>query len=686
MRKATDPKAVGGESTKTRKAPDPPARQSTFNERQTNGAAVTTTTTQKEQPSSRTRFSRSTVIKVLVFLSIPPVMYNFVEISEFSGNLFESFGVKKSAEARELEGGHTVVKVTDSHHGVLLTKVSHELDEWDLPQEQEKEMMENLIAKLKQHGGKNVTKHKTTTAKQHNQKKATDVVETEQVSTKTQPAAATSKTPNPTDASATPKLTPNPTEAPKTPSPTETELPRPKIDIPDNTNFPLIPVIDYNYEHDFVQYRDHRNRFALPEWLDEFLKTQPANNPQAHHEMLTNPDNKFIVITCYKHSNNKLEDCGGFSDRLALMPYQLWLAHKTGRKFLIKYYKPLPLEEFLVPPPDGFDWRLPDGYLMDEWYEYGNRTANQYKGERRVAWHTRIEEDKWKDKKVIFMNSNLAIPAVQPRQDELVGTPADDLWPALFRRLFQPSPGVAKSLSPLTKKLKAGMYAVAHVRAKWPNPAFGRLNYKNQKWWKADKEGGELDMEDTNTSRIISTLANHAVECAVRVMPETEYVYLASDSSELVVYLQTKSPYWSSTGEISKMSWPGADPTMANSTKATEHGWGVPAWEIPTTAKTVARPDFEKAAPHFDGAKWDRPEGGYPVFEDMWMMAHAKCHTTGVGGFGRLGSVLSGNRKICASRHRDYSEMAWSCPTPDERKAFKAIHPGIKRRRRRRRN
>ncbi|CAB9524969.1 expressed unknown protein (Partial), partial [Seminavis robusta] len=434
MRKATDPKAVGGESTKTRKAPDPPARQSTFNERQTNGAAVTTTTTQKEQPSSRTRFSRSTVIKVLVFLSIPPVMYNFVEISEFSGNLFESFGVKKSAEARELEGGHTVVKVTDSHHGVLLTK-----------------------------------------------------------------------------------------RPPKTPSPTELNF-QDKIDIPDNTNFPLIPVIDYNYEHDFVQYRDHRNRFALPEWLDEFLKTQPANNPQAHHEMLTNPDNKFIVITCYKHSNNKLEDCGGFSDRLALMPYQLWLAHKTGRKFLIKYYKPLPLEEFLVPPPDGFDWRLPDGYLMDEWYEYGNRTANQYKGERRVAWHTRIEEDKWKDKKVIFMNSNLAIPAVQPRQDELVGTPADDLWPALFRRLFQPSPGVAKSLSPLTKKLKAGMYAVAHVRAKWPNPAFGRLNYKNQKWWKADKEGGELDMEDTNTSRIISTLANHAVECAVRVMPETEYV------------------------------------------------------------------------------------------------------------------------------------------------------------------
>ncbi|CAB9510577.1 expressed unknown protein [Seminavis robusta] len=607
---------------------------------------------------------RSLVVKFIVFLAIPPVLYNFVEISEFSNNVFESVGLKKTAEARELEGGH--LKVTDSHHAILLNKLSHQLDELDLPPEQEQELVESFLAEMKK---------KHTGSKNLNKEKDSSVLDGEKETVETK--ATTGTTPNPTKAAAAPK--------PTKPSPTEAELPRPKYDIADNTNYPLIPVIDYNYEHDFVQYRDHRNRFALPEWLDEFLKTQPANNPQSHHEMLTNPDNKFIVITCYKYGNKKLEDCGGLSDRLALMPYQLWLAHKTGRKFLIKYYKPLPFEEFLVPPPDGFDWRLPDGYLMDEWYEYGNRTATQYKAERRVAWHKRMEQDEWKDKKVIFMNSNLAIPEVRPQQDKLVGTPEDELWPALFRRLFQPSPGVAKSLSPLTEKVKAGTYAVAHVRAKWPNPAFGRLKYKNQKWWKADKEGGELDMEDTNTSRIISTLANHAVECAVRIMPETEYVYLASDSSELVVYLQTQSPYWSSTGEISKMSWPGADPAMANSTNATEHGWGVPAWEIPTTARTIARPDFEKAAPHFDGAKWDRPEGGYPVFEDMWMLAHAKCHTTGVGGFGRLGSVLSGNRKICASRHRDYNEMAWSCPTPDERKAFKAIHPGIKRRRRRQR-
>jgi len=54
----------------------------------------------------------------------------------------------------------------------------------------------------------------------------------------------------------------------------------------------------------------------------------------------------------------------GLTDKLLLLPLNLWLAYKTGRHLLIKCSKPEPLEEFLVLLAQGFDWRSPDGYLV----------------------------------------------------------------------------------------------------------------------------------------------------------------------------------------------------------------------------------------------------------------------------------------------------------------------------------
>jgi hypothetical protein len=438
-----------------------------------------------------------------------------------------------------------------------------------------------------------------------------------------------------------------------------------------NENMDLHP--DYDYE--FIKFEDAKERFPLPDWLENFLKTQPV---AIHNDTLSDPDAKFIVLTCHKFKETVMELCGGLTDRLFLLPYALFLAHKTGRKLLIKYSKPAPLEHFLIPPSDGFDWRLPDGYLDAEWEAYGNRTRIEMRDQRRYVWMHMIDKEPWVNEKVIFMNNNLGIPRTSLIQDQIFDdTTVDGVWPGIFRRMFQPSRNVSQAMASVTETygLRAGEYASAHVRARAFDKTL-KYNAAGRHGIMADKVGGGLLMSDNDTREKVALLGDNAVQCAVRVMPDTEFVYVASDSPEIVNYLKKESLLWADNDtkkETLIASWSGSQDD--NSTDPTVHGWGVSPWQVPTSARVIARPDYWVEAFHFDSTVAENPADVYPTFIDLWIMSHAKCHAMGVGGYGRFGSVLSGNHETCASRHRDYDSLSPSCATPVERKKWKAGHP-----------
>jgi len=417
------------------------------------------------------------------------------------------------------------------------------------------------------------------------------------------------------------------------------------------------------YDYNFIRYEDVANKFPLPDWLDKFLKTQPV---ASHEKTLADPDIKFLVMTCHKYQTTAQEDCGGITDRWFLLPHYLWLSHKTGRKFFIRYSKPAPLEEFFVPPKDGFDWRLPDGYIDDEWEAYASRSASTYKDDRRRNWAKDIFSAPWNEKKVVFVNSNLGIGAIAGTVSTMVSLNTDDIWPGLFRRMFQPSKNLAQDMTSLVEEydLKAGEYASAHVRVKWPKKYNGiLLNNKNS----GDKQGGGVNMSWNVTYKTVTALGDNAIKCAVRAMPWTKYVYFASDANELTEYLLLDSPMWSDrSSDSTPISWNGGD---ANSTD----NFDVPSWEVSTTAKVIARPHYNVEPEHTDKAGGD-PKKIYATFIDMWMMAHAKYHSFGVGGYGHFGSVLSGNHgnETYRTRHNDYNTIQPNCATSAERKKYKA--------------
>ena len=143
----------------------------------------------------------------------------------------------------------------------------------------------------------------------------------------------------------------------------------------------------------------------------------------------------------------------------------------------------------------------------------------------------------------------------------------------------------------------------------------------------------------------------------------------------MIEYLAFSSPFWGANATHGRTrAWKGATTEFVNSTDPMQHGWGVAAWEVPTRARVIVRTDYQKEAPHFDHKIWRSAQEGYPIFVDLWLMAHAMCHSIGIGGFGRWASVLSGNHRQCSSRHRDYTSLSPSCATPAERKAWKSAH------------
>jgi hypothetical protein len=106
------------------------------------------------------------------------------------------------------------------------------------------------------------------------------------------------------------------------------------------------------------------NSTVLPSWFKEYSilhRTQRSALNETNSKF-----QRFLIMRCLDFD----EKCGGASDRLQSVPAMLMLANKTGRMLFIKWSRPAPLQEFLVPPTGGFDWTIPE--WLDQLFDFGN--------------------------------------------------------------------------------------------------------------------------------------------------------------------------------------------------------------------------------------------------------------------------------------------------------------------------
>ena len=230
----------------------------------------------------------------------------------------------------------------------------------------------------------------------------------------------------------------------------------------------------------------------LPEWMTEYFDWHKATKKNLNETNWNST--KYIVMCCTKAQRS----CGGISDRLKPLAFVVLEAARYERLLLIWWEKPKPLEEFLVPPEGGVDWRVPD------WLKTHIRKNSKF-----VLHNIPETESGLKNKpENPIVHLKIQSPSAGEEfygEHPFAKSTYQDVFHGLFRAFFTP---VSRLVSLIDSKMKEhnlvpGEYAATHLRAM----------YGNRKW------------RDPNET---ITLTVNGINCASTLFPGAP-VYFAAD-------------------------------------------------------------------------------------------------------------------------------------------------------------
>jgi len=398
----------------------------------------------------------------------------------------------------------------------------------------------------------------------------------------------------------------------------------------------------------------------LPQWITDYIAWHRKMRSEfPGQSIITDPNAPPVLIrTC-------LGLCGGLHDRLGQLPLDLFLASQTKRVLLIKWIKPQPLEEFLVPPPDGIDWIFPSG--IEGW---GTNCNTLNLCAKQVRLHPELpgnNGDARERKEVSFgdlIDKNLKLLNGKMKNDkavtyQILGHLSEDYlekrlrdlgetdmihgtasFGNIFRKFFQPHPNVQKEIDEVSEKygLIPGEYTVAHCRVRHPKAYKIGETFNGHFIANADKLG--LPFEGRFKDLAVD-IASRAVQCAV-TLPDVEQhpIYFMADESELVRFVTRDVVNATLISEHANWF---SNPTSTNAT----------AKAIMSKHNVVARDQDIKNA-HIDKNKGRPVEEYYGTFVDMYLGIQARCVVFGVGYYALFASKLSGTR--CKLR---YAKEMW---------------------------
>ena len=235
---------------------------------------------------------------------------------------------------------------------------------------------------------------------------------------------------------------------------------------------------------------------TLPEWMKTYFdwhsQTRPLideNNWKSH---------RFIVMKCHRDDTR----CGGTSDRIKPIPLILWYAYVHKRIIMIHWGRPCKLEQFLLPPIGGIDWRMPDAMISGM---KGICGGSGHTMARLLARHH----------DVIVRIKYQSYHGGSKTYDEIVEGPAfAEVYHDVWRIMFTPTPPIAKIILQKMKEhnLLAGNYAAIHLRA--------------------------LYAVSQRPKKHIEEMAKNALACASHLRPGGPF-YFASDSEYATNFLST---------------------------------------------------------------------------------------------------------------------------------------------------
>jgi hypothetical protein len=328
-----------------------------------------------------------------------------------------------------------------------------------------------------------------------------------------------------------------------------------------------------------------QNSTSLPAWFKDYSVSHREQRSALNETNWKNQ--RFLIMRCLDFD----EKCGGASDRLQTIPTMLMLANQTGRMFFIKWSRPAPLQEFLVPPTGGLDWTIPD--WLDAQLDFRKLPARKTMKRAESSEPTVTFRLQMTGIQKAFYNQHKS--ANELEYDLVVR----DFWDTLFT----PSPPVAALIRQNMNDLHLvpGAYVAAHVRALYRSDA------------------------SNNTD-----LIRNGINCATKLKPGLP-VYFASDSSkatrEALEYGRSKQ-----SANVTATATATVVARIAD-TEPLHIDRGIDFLQRSNGWQNVSAAAF------------------YDTFVDLYLLAGSQCLSYGVGGYGLWGSLLSHNSS-CSNSHK----------------------------------
>lgn len=336
----------------------------------------------------------------------------------------------------------------------------------------------------------------------------------------------------------------------------------------------------------------------LPEWMKDYFRwhryKRSSFGELKGESWMTE---RWFIVQCLIEQDKR--KCGGTSDRLKPIPVLLKIAYDTKRILLIRWTKPSMLEEFLVPPVGGFDWRVPkimaDAITAsDDPNISGKRlttilTISQYAEGGMSLIRTRYQTTTPGNiyNNLIFGNDNgqsntTIIIRQQEQQQFLQQQPNfDTVFSYVWKIMFTPSLPISQRIqSKLDRmELRPNHYVASHFRA--------------------------LYAKDKRSDELLRKFTTNALACATQIRPNVP-IFFTSDSSFATKYaIQYDTMQQHNITVVSSIP----DPN--------------PPWHLDSFLGPI--------------------NNFYDTFIDLYLIALAGCVTYSKGGYGHWGLLIGGN-------------------------------------------
>jgi hypothetical protein len=349
----------------------------------------------------------------------------------------------------------------------------------------------------------------------------------------------------------------------------------------------------------------------MPSWLVEYRQWHTEQRASLNATNWKNSQ-EYLIMHCSQDN-----PCGGASDRLQYVPLAMRIASQYNRILLIHWERPYALEEFLVPPTDGIDWRVPE-YMLEM-----PVCANAPFIKSGKSIHPILNDGK----RVVCMQYQIWDHGMIPYDEiakEKNETSFDDVYRDLWNLVFQPSSPVQNLLEAKLKglDLHPAAYVATHVRALYKKDKSNNLG-----------------------------LVENAVRCASSLKPNSSDtpIFMASDSDKVLRHAVAYGKANNRT-VVARTE----DPAPLHLDRGGVFLANTKDWNNFTVA------DY------------------YDVFVDLYLLASAECTAFHIGGYGRWGRLLSYN-PACYVRHDHNKNCAWGGEeaAPEKEKKEMPIEKGV---------